>query len=225
MVEPDLIDEVPTTLPLSSVALLRPFLADHDAGMNAHGDQRQMDSLAARLDEADHRVAGVVHDIERARRHRLHARRDADRHGIHLDAIGGKEALLGRDHARPHRRGGGDLAERHLGGGERRSLRRAQTSAKPAAPAIRASSQNASAIVSLRCRIPAAVRRSRRHPADAGRSAQYAALSLQVEFYVSGLCMLKPDHAQARLRSAAVPHSALMFAALMMGHHFSISDL
>jgi hypothetical protein len=26
-------------------------------------------------------------------------------------------------------------------------------------------------------------------------------------------------------RSAALPHSALMFAALMMGHHFSISDL
>ena len=24
---------------------------------------------------------------------------------------------------------------------------------------------------------------------------------------------------------AAAPHSALMFAALMMGHHFSISDL
>ena len=45
------------------------------------------------------------------------------------------------------------------------------------------------------------------------------------EVYVSGPCMLKPDRAQARLRSAAVPHSALMFAALMMGHHFSISDL
>jgi hypothetical protein len=26
-------------------------------------------------------------------------------------------------------------------------------------------------------------------------------------------------------RSAAVPHSTLIFAALMMGHHFSISDL
>jgi hypothetical protein len=28
-----------------------------------------------------------------------------------------------------------------------------------------------------------------------------------------------------RSRVPAVPHSALMFAALMMGHHFSISDL
>jgi len=85
MVEPDLIEDVPTTLPFSS----------------------------------DHRIAGVVHDVERARRHRLHAGRDADRHCVHLDAVGGEEALSGGDDAGPGRGSRRDLAERDFGGGAR----------------------------------------------------------------------------------------------------------